>query len=182
MQRLREQTSIQVATTLDSIWNLRNQVVHQDYKLNILVIINNLESRILKHFHVLEESDSSVDNSNGGMERWKPPDDGIVKLNVDAAFGNGKSTVAVVAQNLKAWAKLTDHLDPSLAEASAITWALKLAELEMFEHIYIESDSKTCLDALTAPIDVCPWKIISPTSLSLELALHFTHCVFQWVR
>ena len=52
----------------------------------------------------------------------------------------------------------------------------------MFEHIYIESDSKTCVDALTAPIDVCPWKIISPTSLSLELALRFTYCVFQWVR
>ena len=75
----------------------------------------------LEHFHVLEESASSIDNSNGGMERWKPPDAGIVKLNVDVAFGNGKSTVAVVARNLKTWAKLTDHLNPSLAEASAIT-------------------------------------------------------------
>uniref|UniRef100_A0A2N9F619 Reverse transcriptase zinc-binding domain-containing protein n=2 Tax=Fagus sylvatica TaxID=28930 RepID=A0A2N9F619_FAGSY len=99
MQRLREQTSIQIATTLDSIWNLRNQVVHQDYKFNILVIIKNLESRILEHFHVLEESDSIVDTPIRGMERWKPPDAGIVKLNVDAAFGNGKFTVAVVARN-----------------------------------------------------------------------------------
>jgi hypothetical protein len=101
-------------------------------------------------------------------------------LNVDAAFGNGKSTMAVVARKhqgsiLKAWAKLTDHLDPSLAEAFAITWALELAELEMYEHICIQSDAKICVDALTAPIDVCPWKIVSLTSLSLELPNHVTH-------
>ena len=52
----------------------------------------------------------------------------------------------------------------------------------MYEHICIESNAKICVDALTAPIDVCPWKIVSLTSLSLELALRFTHCVFHWVR
>jgi hypothetical protein len=52
----------------------------------------------------------------------------------------------------------------------------------MYEHICIESNAKICVDALTAPIDVCPWKIVSLTSMSLELALRFTHCVFHWVR
>jgi hypothetical protein len=46
---LRAQTSIQLALTLESIWLLRNQVVHNDGKLNHLVIVKNLEARLLEH-------------------------------------------------------------------------------------------------------------------------------------
>ena len=108
-------------------------------------------------------------------------------MNVDAVIGKDKATIAVVARNhqgsiIKVWAELTSHLEPALAEATAINWALEIAKLENFEHICIESDAKFCVDALNAPIDVYPWKILAPISLSLDLANNFSFCSFLWVR
>jgi hypothetical protein len=44
---LKEQTTIQFAITLDAIWNLRNQVIHGDHKINLMATIKLLESRIM---------------------------------------------------------------------------------------------------------------------------------------
>ena len=44
---LKEQTTIQFAITLDVIWNLRNQVIHGDHKINLMATIKLLESRIM---------------------------------------------------------------------------------------------------------------------------------------
>ena len=179
---LLEQTSIQFATTLDSIWTLRNKVVHENFKFNILVQIGNLEVRIAKHIQALVES-ADVDDSICSKV-WNAPPLGTDKLNVDARIRVDQASIAVVARNhrgfiIKAWAKLIDFSDPTMAEAVAITWALELAVIEKFEHICIESDAKVCVDALAAPIDDCLWKIRALVSMSLKLALKFSSCNFH---
>uniref|UniRef100_A0A2N9FNE5 RNase H type-1 domain-containing protein n=1 Tax=Fagus sylvatica TaxID=28930 RepID=A0A2N9FNE5_FAGSY len=131
---LSKYSAIQFAITLDCIWNIRNQVVHNDYKINLLAQIKNLECR---------ES---------------------IKVNVDAAIFNDKVVVAVVARNhrgyiINAWTKPVEFSDPTVAEASAICWALDLAKDARFESICIESDAKVCIEALTGPLPHCPWKI-----------------------
>jgi hypothetical protein len=45
------QTSIHFAVTLDCMWSLRNQVIHQDHQINILTTIKTLESKIVEHIH-----------------------------------------------------------------------------------------------------------------------------------
>jgi ribonuclease HI len=182
---LLEQTSIQFATTLDSIWTLRNKVVHENFKFNVLVQIGNLEVRIIEHIQALVESADADDSICSKV--WNAPPLGIVKLNVDARIRVDQAAIAVVARNhrgfiIKAWAKLIDFSDPTMAEAAAITWALELAVIEKFEHICIESDAKVYVDALAAPIDDCLWKIRALISMSLKLALKFSSCNFHWVK
>jgi hypothetical protein len=48
--------------------------------------------------------------------------------------------------------------------------------------ICVESNAKSCIDALSSPIVECLWKIHAQTSLSLDLVLHFNLCTFLWVR
>ena len=46
----------------------------------------------------------------------------------------------------------------------------------------IESDAKSCIDALSPTSEDCPWSIHAQTSYSLELSLHFHLCSFFWMR
>ena len=48
-EKIKVHASIQIALTLETIWNFRNQVVHNDAKPNILTTIKALENRILEH-------------------------------------------------------------------------------------------------------------------------------------
>lgn len=41
-----------------------------------------------------------------------------------------------------------DFLDPGVAEATTINWAVVLAEEEKFDFINVESVAKVCIDAL----------------------------------
>jgi hypothetical protein len=79
-------TSIQLASTIDCIWNLQNQAAHSGHGFNLLVIIQQLEARILEHIHSLEDTIPLVENTSHNILRWKAPKLGTIKLNVDAAY------------------------------------------------------------------------------------------------
>uniref|UniRef100_A0A2N9IQI4 Protein farnesyltransferase/geranylgeranyltransferase type-1 subunit alpha n=1 Tax=Fagus sylvatica TaxID=28930 RepID=A0A2N9IQI4_FAGSY len=180
-------TIIQFVTTLDCIWTLRNQVVHKDRNFNMLVVIKNLEARIMEHINTLALNEELSKSNEKHLAVWKPPQPGSIKLNVDAAFLHDKAFIAVNARDsggtfIKAWAKQVSSDDPTVVEAFAINWALILAATEGFENIVIESDAKICVDALAGHIDECPWKIRSVTRQSLDLGCKFSLCCFSWVR
>ncbi len=48
------QTSIHVALILECIWNLRNQVMHNNSTVHIEVVVSNLESKILEHLQTFK--------------------------------------------------------------------------------------------------------------------------------
>lgn len=48
----------------------------------------------------------------------------------------------------KAWAEGIPPCDPTVAEASAILWALQLALEEEHQNVMIEGDSKLCIAML----------------------------------
>ena len=49
------------------------------------------------------------------------------------------------------------------------------------DSISIESDSKTCIDALRCPNQEAPWRIKTICSDVLALNLNFSNCSFSWV-
>jgi ribonuclease HI len=107
----------------------------------------------------------------------------VIKLNVDATIKASTTTIAVVAKNsansiIHFWSKnlLTD--DPCIAEATAILWALEIAQTEEFLHIIVEGDAKICLDAITEELSSCHWRIRPLISNIKCLALKFAFCRF----
>jgi hypothetical protein len=61
----------------------------------------------------------------------------VTKVNVDVALSSDKATIAVITRDhsgtiIKAWAKENDILDPTVAEANAIRWALELLVNQTF--------------------------------------------------
>ena len=49
---------------------------------------------------------------------------------------------------LKAWTNNISAMDPTIAKASAIRWALELAIQENYLKVIVESDAKNCVDNL----------------------------------
>ena len=85
------QTSIQMALTLECIWNNRNQVVHQAKQVNqhSILAIKELESRIVEQSQALESEEK---DTNYKIMNWTTPSIGLIKLNLDVAMFNNSAT------------------------------------------------------------------------------------------
>ena len=89
---------------------------------------------------------------------------GWIKINTDAAISNNVSALAAIARNtkgevLQVWTKLHISCPPLQAEASAILWAIQLAQSLNWDHIIFEVDAKDCFDPIS-PLDFSPnWTI-----------------------
>ena len=89
---------------------------------------------------------------------------GWIKINTDAAISNNVSALAAIARNtkgevLQVWTKLHISHSPLQAEASAILWAIQLAQSLNWDHIIFEVDAKDCFDPIS-PLDFSPnWTI-----------------------
>jgi hypothetical protein len=168
--------SIQIALTLELIWRFRNQVVFQ-VKLDCpLLLIKNLELRIV------ERVQSSLgDSCSKFATLWRPPNAGVIKINIDAAMSSDFATIAAVARNdlglvVKACAKKIYSYDMCTAEALAIRWTIELAKLENWCEIIVESDAQVCVNVLLSDSVGCEWCIYNLYSDILALASEFVFC------
>ena len=120
--------------------------------------------------------------SNMIQSAWSKPDRDTIKINVDVACNIESSSIAAVDRDWRgemvfAYSKRVNTTLPLQAEAEAIIWALNLD----VDSISIESDSKSCIDALRCPNQDVPWRIKTICSDVLALKLNFTNCRFSWV-
>ena len=139
----------------------------------------NIEKRIMEYAKTL-----SKDKSLNG---WEAPQEGWVKLNVDATVSENFIALVVVAKNkdgevLKVSAKVHEWCSPLQAEVAAVLWTIQLALSENQQYIIIEGDAKSCFDFLTIS-DLQPnWSIATTISNILDLRNSFLNCNFHWVR
>ena len=176
--------SIQIALTLETIWNFRNQQVHQLKAANPIVALKALEFRIVEYVQSpLGESNDMVSKESF----WRPPPPGIIKFNVNATILQSTAKIVVIARNdsgslIKAWAKLIHTSNPLVIEASAIIWALQIAKVKGRCGIIVESDSKLCVDAIGLDKTDCDWNISTLCNDAIGLAAEFISCKFCWVK
>ncbi|KAK9988249.1 hypothetical protein SO802_028488 [Lithocarpus litseifolius] len=124
--------------------------------------------------------------SNRIKSAWSKPDRDTIKINVDAVWSTVSSSIAAIARDWRgdvvfAYSKRVNTTLPLQAEAEAIIWALNLATNLDVDSISIESDSKSCIDALSCPNRDVPWRIKTICSDVLALKLNFSNCSFSWV-
>ena len=172
------------ALTLECIWTLRNLAVHKVQSVNTLSTVQGLDLKILEHFSSFSREDC---HPTAPCVRWQPSPGPVFKLNMDAAVCPNFSSIAVVARDatgflLFAWIKHIDVVDPEVAEATAILWAVQLAKLEGFLNVIIESDSKVPIDAINSNPEKANWKISTIVSDVNFLAFEFVSCCFSWVK
>ena len=125
-------------------------VEHNGGDLNLRTIVHSLELRVLEHISTIEDEKVSIDSPSVS---WKPPPSDLIKLNVDVALSVNTTSISVVARDhkgevLKAWTNNISATDPTIAEASAIRWALELVIQENYLKVIVESDAKNCVDNL----------------------------------
>lgn len=178
-----EHAPLRIAITLEAMWNLRNQILHnKELKVNLVSVIGNMELMILEYIRSIKG-------------RWQKPPPGTIKINLDAAVNPDFTAVAAVARddrggwggggNLIAWAKKQVYCDAIEVETAAFTWALKLASLEGYKKIMNESDSKLCIDALNDDCENSCWNIKIVLENVLYLKSSFLSCsllLMPWLR
>ncbi len=139
-------------------------------------MVHQLESRILEHFLSFHPVGGQYIQ---GLLLMESPLPFSIKLNVDAAVNSSSSSIAVVARNsegliLKCWSKNVPFVEPCIAEAAAIAWAL----LEHYCGRRRESLHWCHLGFF--PVKT-PWKIHTFVANVSSLVFNFNSCRFCWV-
>ena len=75
---------------LECIWNLRNQVMHNNSTVHNRVVVSNLESKIPEHLQTFKPLVSPV-VVLGPL--WNPPQPNVIKLNVNDAVNINGATI-----------------------------------------------------------------------------------------
>ena len=110
-------------------------------------------------------------------------------MNVDAAWKDGKASLAVIARDhhgecVKAWVLNVVTISAEAAEAMAVRMAVLKVLEEKYYHVVIEGDAKFVMDSLSTSSHRGSWEAarIIEDILQLVKVLQGTSLIFQWTR
>ena len=160
---------------LKQLWFVRNQAVHKGIKFfpnkNLQIILKKFN----EHLAVL--TNVPLVSLRPFVSSWNRPEQGAVKINYDVAVGLDHSFIAIVAKDWRgalifSLSKRVETNLPLQAEVEAINLTIHLVVELGYENVVVESDAKTCIEALKAPTDVVLWRISTIYANTLFWASH----------
>ena len=148
-------------------------------------IIRSIQKLFLEHWQSKVPMLTSVPARNNA--RWCCPNQGMLKLNCDAAVGDLSSCIAVVARDWRgmlvfAISKKVNTNIPIQAEANAILLAAHIALNFTFCNCIIDSDCKVCIDAIRAGGKEIPWRLVNFVNSVKNVFRDSDHVFFNWVH
>jgi hypothetical protein len=181
-----DQFLLLAAITVELIWKARNETIFNKKDL----VLNTLPNHIEKVFD-LYYKDSRLDSNMDIQcpQVWKAPQAQGIKMNVDAAWKDGKASLAVIARDhhgecVKAWVLNVVTISAEAAEAMAVRMAVLKVLEEKYYHVVIEGDAKFVMDSLSTSFHRGSWEAarIIEDILQLVKVLQGTSLIFQWTR
>ena len=119
------------------------------------------------------------------IHRWKPPDPGTIKINVDASFHSGSSAVGVAARDENGsvqwfWCSKVVAGSAMVAELLAVLEAVLLAKDLGIPRVLFEGDNQSIMEALSQNLHSPNWVLV-PILEKIQDALDvFEFCSFVW--
>ena len=171
------------APVMEQLWFARNKLIHEGKEFCSVKSLQVVRNK----FQELRFAFSSVSSVNPRRVNvnWVRPKQGSIKINCDAAEGSNHSFIALVSRNWRgdlvfALSKRVEANFPLQAEAEAIKWASRVAAGHGLARFVIESDAKTCIEALLSPSDEVHWRISVISADTLNWASQIQFLGFRW--
>ncbi|XP_057418632.1 uncharacterized protein LOC130712830 [Lotus japonicus] len=145
------------AMLLWAIWKQRNKVMFNNAEADLFGT-HRMAVELLSEWQQAghkgsEQRYAQDDNSTASIVGWKTPPVGAMKINIDAGWtGNDGLGMAMVIRDHEGTcmyaetAFLENRLEPTMAEATALRWALNRAQALELDNIIFESDALTVVN------------------------------------
>uniref|UniRef100_A0A2N9GUD6 Reverse transcriptase domain-containing protein n=1 Tax=Fagus sylvatica TaxID=28930 RepID=A0A2N9GUD6_FAGSY len=164
----------------------RNETIFNKKDLILNTLPNHIE-KVFAFYYKDSRLDSNMDIQCPQV--WKAPQAQGIKMNVDAAWKDGKASLAVIARDhhgecVKVWVLNVVTVSAEAAEAMAVRKAVLKVLEEKYYLVVIEGDAKFVMDSLSNSSHRGSWeaaKIIEDI-LQLVKVLQGTSLIFQWTR
>ncbi|KAB1219795.1 hypothetical protein CJ030_MR3G005804 [Morella rubra] len=154
---------------IDVVWHYRNGITHGESAVNMGFLVERVRRISWQHVTAWQSAPLKLSPT------WRPPDPGVIKINVDVAVRNSLSFAACVCR---------DHLhtvvyvetrkllmvDPSVCEAEALCLGMEVALRHQWPQVMFEGDSLVAMNAVSRTIGDCPWAI-EPAISAFKLCL-----------
>ncbi|RYR04846.1 hypothetical protein Ahy_B06g084641 [Arachis hypogaea] len=170
------------------VWKARNLAIYRQTIPNPIIVIRKAKLMELEFVEISEEPVKHTTTVSGLASRvtWKPPLQGWIKCNVDAAFIGAQSVGAVAIVFRDHNGSLLSGINstivagsPLAAEALAIRAALIMSQNFLMQKIIIESDNQILIQALKSHASIAEIQVILYDIL--HLARIIPSCGFTWV-
>ncbi|XP_026397127.1 uncharacterized protein LOC113291855 [Papaver somniferum] len=148
------------------LWKDKCDVVFQGVKLNSISSVHKISYHLASHLRTYKISNASTRIISSFNSSWKPPPNGIFKLDVDGFFdyNTNQYVIGVVIRDHTGtflgikWNYGDGALNPEEAECMAVLEALFCALERNFSSIQIEADAKLVIESIKSSNLLTQWE------------------------
>ncbi|XP_025651809.1 uncharacterized protein [Arachis hypogaea] len=170
------------------VWKARNLAIYQKINPNPIMVIHKAKLMELEFAEMIEEpvKHATTITRLGSRVTWRPPLQGWIKCNVDAAFTGAQSVGATAVVFRDHNGTLLSGINSTIvaasslaAEALAVRAALIMSQNLLMQKVIIESDNQILIQALKSHASVAEIQVVLDDIR--HLARGIPSCGFTWV-